>query len=90
MKLLLVGEGGAGKTSLAKKIQDERYPLNPLEASTEGINVIRWDFERPSNKRFRVNIWDFGGQAIYHATHQFFLTRRSAYALVAEHPQRKH
>ena len=26
-KMLIVGEGGAGKTSLAKKIQDEAYEL---------------------------------------------------------------
>ena len=26
--------------------------------------------------------WDFGGQQIYHATHQFFLTDRSLYVLV--------
>jgi internalin A len=38
-KLLVVGEGGAGKTSLAKKVQDEHYQLDPNEASTEGINV---------------------------------------------------
>jgi hypothetical protein len=36
------------------------------------------------DKKFRVNIWDFGGQEIYHATHQFFLTKRSLYALVAD------
>jgi internalin A len=83
-KLLLVGEGGAGKTSLAKKVQDEHYQLNPNEASTEGINVIPWDFEQLNYQTFRVNIWDFGGQEIYHATHQFFLTRRSVYALVAD------
>jgi internalin A len=83
-KLLLVGEGGAGKTSLANKVQDEHYQLNPNEASTEGINVIRWDFEQPNHQSFRVNIWDFGGQEIYHSTHQFFLTRRSVYALVAD------
>ena len=29
-----------------------------------------------------MNVWDFGGQEIYHATHQFFLTKRSLYALV--------
>ncbi len=29
-----------------------------------------------------MNVWDFGGQEIYHATHQFFLTRRSLYVLV--------
>ena len=83
-KLLLVGEGGAGKTSLANKVQDEHYQLNPNEPSTEGINVIRWDFAQPNNQTFRVNIWDFGGQEIYHATHQFFLTKRSLYALVAD------
>jgi GTPase SAR1 family protein len=31
----------------------------------------------------RLNVWDFGGQEIYHATHQFFLTKRSLYLLVA-------
>ncbi len=31
---------------------------------------------------FRLNIWDFGGQEIMHATHQFFLTERSLYLLV--------
>ena len=29
-----------------------------------------------------LNIWDFGGQEIMHATHQFFLTQRSLYLLV--------
>jgi GTPase SAR1 family protein len=33
---------------------------------------------------FRVNIWDFGGQEIYHHTHQFFLTKRYLYVLVAD------
>jgi hypothetical protein len=37
-----------------------------------------------SGKPFRVNIWDFGGQEIYKTTHQFFLTKRSLYALVAD------
>jgi len=27
-------------------------------------------------------MWDFGGQEVYHATHQFFLTKRSLYILV--------
>ncbi len=31
-----------------------------------------------------MNIWDFGGQEIYHATHQFFLTKRSLYTLVID------
>ncbi len=96
-KLLIVGEGGAGKTTLARKIEDTGYQLREDEVSTKGIEVIRWEFPLPSDlpglknleglnrdKSFRVNIWDFGGQEIYHATHQFFLTKRSLYILVAD------
>jgi small GTP-binding protein len=83
-KFLIVGEGGAGKTSLAKKIEDEKYELQTDEKSTEGIDVIQWKFQLDNGKEFRVNIWDFGGQEIYHQTHQFFLTKRSLYALVAD------
>ena len=32
----------------------------------------------------RVNVWDFGGQEIMHATHQFFLTKRTLYVLVLD------
>ena len=35
-----------------------------------------------NGRPFRLNVWDFGGQQIYHATHQFFLTHRSLYVLV--------
>ncbi|MET0648784.1 MAG: COR domain-containing protein [Pyrinomonadaceae bacterium] len=83
-KLLVVGEGGAGKTSLAKKIENPHYRLKEEEDSTQGIEVIRWSFPMQDGREFRVNIWDFGGQEIYHATHQFFLTKRSLYVLVAD------
>jgi adenylate kinase family enzyme len=39
-----VGEGGAGKTTLAKKIQNSDYQLEQDEISTEGIDIIRWSF----------------------------------------------
>ncbi|MEH1845037.1 MAG: COR domain-containing protein, partial [Nostoc sp.] len=82
-KLLIIGEGGAGKTTLAKKIKDLNYQLRE-EDTTKGIEVIQWRFPMENGREFRVNIWDFGGQEIYHATHQFFLTKRSLYALVAD------
>lgn len=83
-KLLIVGEAGAGKTSLSNKIKYPDYILRDSELSTEGIEVIEWHFYMADGQDFRVNIWDFGGQEIYHATHQFFLTKRSLYGLVAD------
>jgi internalin A len=83
-KLLVLGEGGAGKTSLAKKIENSNYQLRADEDSTKGIDVITWNFTADNQKPFRANIWDFGGQEIYHTTHQFFLTKRSLYILVAD------
>jgi len=83
-KLLIVGEAGAGKTSLAKKINNLNYQLQSKEKSTEGIDVIQWSFDLENKRKFDVNIWDFGGQEVYHATHQFFLTKRSLYVLVVD------
>ncbi|MEA5486697.1 COR domain-containing protein [Pseudanabaena sp. CCNP1317] len=82
-KLLIVGEGGAGKTTLANKIINPNYQLCE-EDSTKGIEVLHWSFLRTDGNQFNVNIWDFGGQEIYHSTHQYFLTKRSLYLLVAD------
>ncbi len=83
-KLIIIGEGGAGKTTLSRKIQNLDSPLPNSDESTQGIDVQEWHFTMENGADFRVNIWDFGGQEIYHATHQFFLTKRSLYLLVAD------
>ena len=83
-KLLILGEGGAGKTSLARKIKNRNSPLPKKDDSTRGIEVIKWQFPCHDGNTFTANIWDFGGQIIYHQTHQFFLTKRSLYVLVAD------
>jgi internalin A len=82
-KLLIIGEAGAGKTTLANKIQSINYELKD-EDSTQGIDVSKWQFPLSNGKNFNVNIWDFGGQEIYHTTHRFFLTKRSLYTLVID------
>ncbi|GAP96358.1 leucine-rich repeat domain-containing protein [Leptolyngbya sp. NIES-2104] len=85
-KLLIVGEGGAGKTSLAQKLLNSDYKLTPEteDTSTQGIDILKWEFTGTNGKPYCINIWDFGGQEIYHQTHQFFLTERSLYLLVAD------
>jgi hypothetical protein len=81
-KLLIVGEGGAGKTSLVRRMFLPDMDLPGEEETTRGIDIHRHEFPMPDNNTFRLNTWDFGGQQIYHATHQFFLTKRSLYVLV--------
>lgn len=82
-KLLIVGEGGAGKTSLARKLENSTNSLPKESESTMGIDVRRLHImDVVPGKPFLLNIWDFGGQEIYHSTHQFFLTHRSLYILV--------
>ena len=79
-KLLLLGWGGVGKTSLVNRLVYQRF--NPSELRTEGIKVTSWPVMLSNDERVRLNVWDFGGQEIMHATHQFFLTTRSLYLVV--------
>ncbi|MEZ5045272.1 MAG: COR domain-containing protein [Saprospiraceae bacterium] len=81
-KLLIVGKGGAGKTSLARKLLQEDAQLPEEEETTKGIEIHQLPFTTEGGKDFTIHLWDFGGQEIYHATHQFFLTKRSLYVLV--------
>ena len=89
VKVLLVGEGMAGKTSFLKQLKG--LPFNKDESQTHGINV---DTLQPKNipgfnssnsiKDCQLHFWDFGGQEIMHASHQFFMSKRSLYILVLD------
>lgn len=81
-KCLIVGAGGSGKTSLARKLLHPNNPLPAEKETTQGIDIHPHNLKLPDGTDFRLNIWDFGGQEIYHATHQFFLTKRSLYILL--------
>lgn len=82
---MIVGEAAAGKTTLARRVKDPEAVLPTDDDSTKGIDITAWEFDiANSDKPFRLNVWDFGGHQIYHATHQFFLTARSLYALVVD------
>ncbi|MEB3324028.1 MAG: leucine-rich repeat domain-containing protein [Cyanobacteriota bacterium] len=81
-KVLILGDGGAGKTSLLRRLYQPDLPLPEEEESTKGIDIHHHTFDHATGRPFHLNVWDFGGQQIYHATHQFFLTKRSLYILV--------
>lgn len=77
-KMIIVGQGGVGKTCLLNRLIFNQYDET---VSTEGIDIASWKFT-VRDMKYKLNVWDFGGQEIYHATHQFFLTNRSLYIFV--------
>ncbi|MDZ7691393.1 MAG: ADP-ribosylation factor-like protein [Balneolaceae bacterium] len=85
-KIIFVGNGRVGKTSIAKRLRLGIY--NKDEDSTHGIRIIPWKLKlnqetgTSSGETIALNMWDFGGQDIYHATHRFFMTYRALYVLV--------
>ncbi len=90
-RVLIVGEPGAGKTTLFKKLKDNSY--NPETASKEekrstvGIDIDKnWSFPyiKDKTKTFTAHLWDFGGQKLQYVLHQYFLTERSLYILLAD------
>ena len=88
VKLLIVGEGGTGKTTLWNILQNVKYPVPKQDQEpTIGIQIKEgWKFKHLDHPKedFLVNLWDFGGQEVQYMTHQFFLTRRSFYVLLAD------
>ncbi len=66
VKVVLVGEGASGKTSLTRLLRNERFNKN--EPMTHGIRIKPWK-TAGQDREIRCKLWDFGGQEIMHATH---------------------
>ncbi|XP_062596866.1 uncharacterized protein LOC134258357 [Saccostrea cucullata] len=82
-KLMLVGLGEAGKTSLARALQssDLKSSLTGHESITDGIDISTWKISQ-DNEEISYSVWDFAGQTVYYNTHYFFLSNRAVYFLV--------
>lgn len=81
VKVMLVGDANVGKTSLRRFFLGQ--PHSPCEPETLGIARDAFELEA-DGKTFNVSLWDFAGQEITHALHQFFLTEGCIYLLVVE------
>ena len=80
-KMVLVGEGKVGKSSLLAALLAEKFVEN--RETTHGMTVASMELPHPDQDcKMQLNVWDFGGQEIYHATHQFYLTNHSLFILV--------
>lgn len=81
VKVILVGRGEVGKTTMVDKLQKKRFIKN--RKRTDGISITPWAVRLPDGMA-ELTFWDFGGQEIMHGTHQFFMTHRSLYVVMVD------
>ncbi len=80
-KLILVGRGNVGKSSLLAALRDEAF--NPNRRSTHGIHRRELVIEGTGGlDELTFRAWDFGGQSIYSTTNQFFFSQDAIYLVV--------
>jgi internalin A len=72
LKVLFLGNGGVGKTQLCRRLRGLEF--DPNVPTTHGIQLgeITATIEN-FPQSVRLNLWDFGGQDIYHGSHALFL-----------------
>ncbi|NEW99350.1 leucine-rich repeat domain-containing protein [Rhodopseudomonas sp. BR0G17] len=80
IKLMVLGNGRIGKTQICRRLRGE--PYDAKVDSTHGIFVNTAELTYDDRSTVRLNIWDFGGQDIYHGTHALFMRSHSAFLLV--------
>ncbi len=83
VKLLIIGEAGAGKTTLAHRlVKPQNGQISHEVEFHTGIQIRKLKFKTDRGHNFTVNIWDFSEEEILYAIHQIFLTDHSLYILV--------
>jgi internalin A len=85
LKLFLLGNGTVGKTQLRRRLC--RLDFDPSIPSTHGVEIQRFPLT-VSKQKVYLNIWDFGGQDVYHGTHALFLQQHAVFVILW-HPERE-
>lgn len=78
-RIIILGDKGVGKTSIARRIIDPEAAMPEKRESTEGVETAIWELE---DKDMKVHVWDFAGHVITHSAHQFFMSERCLYLIV--------
>jgi small GTP-binding protein len=81
-KVLLIGDSGAGKTGLSKRLASDEW--EPSAASTVGAWATQWSLPASAgeNGDREIWLWDFGGQADQRLIHQLYMDETALAVLV--------
>ncbi|MFN9069394.1 MAG: COR domain-containing protein, partial [Cyanobacteriota bacterium] len=78
VKILILGNGGVGKTQLCRHLASE--PFDPAVPTTHGITVRTITAESGADTTYVL--WDFGGQDIYHSAHTLFMRTAAVFVVL--------
>jgi GTPase SAR1 family protein len=81
-RIIILGEKGAGKTSLARRLLNIDTPMPNEFESTEGVVTSLWRFPGKDGADVNAHVWDFAGHSITHAVHRCFMSARCLYIYV--------
>jgi len=72
LKVFFLGNGGVGKTQLCRRLCNLEF--DPSVPTTHGVQLGETTVDLEGfTEPVRLNLWDFGGQDIYHGSHALFL-----------------
>jgi internalin A len=78
VKILVLGNGGVGKTQLCRHLAAE--PFDPTVLTTHGIALRT--ITPASEGDVTYYLWDFGGQDIYHSAHTLFMRTAAVFVVL--------
>ncbi|MEJ2118074.1 MAG: COR domain-containing protein, partial [Alphaproteobacteria bacterium] len=93
VRAIFIGHGGVGKSSLIKALHGKEV-IEGEEEMTPGVDIqdarmaeeagVFTQVMDLNDDDLTVHFWDFGGQVMAHATHQFFLRANCLYVIVLD------
>jgi len=82
--IAILGDKGAGKTSLARRLIDVNAEMPEVGESTIGVTRYVWELDKQEDKCINVNICDCSGSTITHTAHHCFMHSHCLYIYVAD------